>query len=70
MIFSSLNSPPHYRIFMFDLFFFKKELQVKEINALKKKTVQFFDMKKKTAKKVEKKGQNTRFSLHITQSFS
>lgn len=50
MIFSSLNSPPHYRIFMFDLFF-KKELQVKEIIALKKKTVQFFDMKKKTAKK-------------------
>lgn len=69
MIFSSLNSPPHYRIFMFDLFF-KKELQVKEIIALKKKTVQFFDMKKKTAKKVEKKGQNTRFSLHITQSIS
>lgn len=51
MIFSSLNSPPHYRIFMFDLVFFLKEIQVKEINALKKKTVQFFDMKKKPLKK-------------------
>lgn len=52
------------------IWFFLKEIQVKEINALKKKPVQFFDMKKKPAKKVEKKGQNTRFSLHITQSIS
>lgn len=61
MIFSSLNSPPHYRIFMFDLGFFLKEIQVKEINALKKKTVQFFDIKKKPAKKVEKKGRTQDF---------